>query len=402
MVKESHTGRRIHKSIGNYYGWIRDLKRGEVKFDKPVVLCLSGDGTQDDNTANGMAKEVEEILGRYGVVDNDIQILSVQYPKKTFYENQYSMERRSFAKNHTDDSDEVRNPEYIKDIYTAVLQPLIINSKGRRIPFYEAQKKFRNLTLFSHCHGTFVACKLMNYLSEEMKKYGYNNQEINLLCSEIVNIGISPRAGFHRTDGSLKFGFTMLDDALASYLYPILTENAGKGCVKSNLTLGMENSENSYMYFSGDNLKYTNIDEASFYLLESEFMHGVKCYTDCAYTYISEDKKRLNKNAVGINFSRLIIRIFQNAVSLSKQGIKRTVDNIVSNKTPITFKQGNKYDNYGFIGVEFEGNNASFEKTLIDYRKYALEKRFDKASQKLETEESDNILIHVLNKSDEK
>ena len=62
----SSTGRRIKKSEGNKYGWIRDLKRGEVKFNKPVILCLPGDGTQDDNTANGMAKETEIALGRIG------------------------------------------------------------------------------------------------------------------------------------------------------------------------------------------------------------------------------------------------------------------------------------------------------------------------------------------------
>ena len=94
MIKKSKTGRRINKSEGNIHGWIRDLKRGEIKFNKPVILGLAGDGTQDDNTANGMAKEIETILGRDGVIENDIQILSVQYPKETKYSHQYSMERR--------------------------------------------------------------------------------------------------------------------------------------------------------------------------------------------------------------------------------------------------------------------------------------------------------------------
>ncbi len=400
----SSTGRRIKKSEGNKYGWIRDLKRGEVKFNKPVILCLPGDGTQDDNTANGMAKETEIALGRIGVEENDIQILSVQYPAKTLYENQFSMERRSFAKQHLDDSDEIQNPQYIKDIYSTILQPLIINSKGHRLSFNEAQTKFRNLTLFSHCHGSFVACKLMNYLTNEMKQYGYSEKEIKLLSEEIISIGLSPRDGFHRHDGSTKFGFTMLDDSLASYIYTILTENAGTDCVVSTLTLGMEQKDNSYMFFSGDNLKYKNIEEDTFFTLDSNFMHSVDCYTNDHYVYqdVETDELR-SKNSEGINFSHLIIRTLQNAVSLSKQNIKRTADNIISNETPITFKQGSDILNVCYKNIKFEGNSKTFEQNLTDYIKWAKDKRFKKAENKLKAKgTNDNILVKISNKSNGK
>ncbi|MCR5506832.1 MAG: hypothetical protein K6F04_03205 [bacterium] len=396
-------GRRIKKSEGNHFGWIRDLKRGEVKFDKPVVLCLAGDGTQDDGTANGMASEVEKTLGRLRVTENDIQILSVQYPKISKESHQFSMERRSFSDKHSIDSEQIQNPEYIKDIYTTLFQPLIMNSKGHRISFNEAQKKFRNLTIISHCHGTFVACKLINYLTEEMKKYGYKDDEIKALSSEIVSIGLSPRSGFHRKDGSLKFGFTMLDDSSASYLYPILTENAGQNCVISSLTLGMEETDGTYMYYSGDNLKYKDVDKDSFLLINPSFMHAFICYVDDSYIDEDpEDNQLREKSAEGVNFSRLIVRTFQNAVSLSKLGIKRTEENLVSNETPITFKQGNKILNKTFINKTFEGNNQKFEQNLIDYRKWAMDQRFKKATNKIEEQESENILVKVLNNSDER
>ncbi len=398
----SNIGRRISKNSSNSYGWIRDLKRGEVKFNKPVVLCLAGDATQDDISANGMAKEAEDILGRNGITDNDIQILSVQYPKKKLYANQFSMERRSFAEQFNNDSDEIKNPQYIKDIYSILFQPLIINAKGQRFSFSEAQSKFRNLTIFAHCHGTFVSCKLMSYLREEMKKYGYNEDEINLLMGEIVNIGLSPRVGFHRNDGSLKFGFTMLDDAIASYLYPILTENSGKNCVISTLGLGLIEHENANMYFSGDNLNYTDIDNDTFCLLDTTFMHCVNCYTDDEFYYTTETKRTLNKNNVGKNISHLIVRSLQNAVSLSKQNVKRTVENIISNQTPITFKQGSKELNSKFLNVKFTGNNASFKKTLDDYTKQAKEKRFEKAENKIKDKEVAEILKTSITKSIEK
>ena len=79
----SLVGRRVSKSVSNEYGWIRDLRRGEVKFDKPVILCLAGDGTNDDRDANAIAKYTEAMLGRIGIADNCIQILSAQYKINT-------------------------------------------------------------------------------------------------------------------------------------------------------------------------------------------------------------------------------------------------------------------------------------------------------------------------------
>ncbi len=412
MKEKSNIGRRINKSEDNPYGWIRNLRRGEVKFNKPVVLCLPGDGTQNDSTANGMAKEVEIALGRVGVSKNDIQILAVQYPNETG--NKFSSERFYFEKKgkDLDNYDEnIKNPKYIKDIYTTVLQPLIINSRGQRFSFDDAQSKFRNLTLFSHCHGTFVACKLMNYLSNEMKKYGYSDKEIKSLTSEIVSIGLSPRHGFHRPDGSTKFGFIMLDDSLARYKYETFFENSGNNCLISSLTLGMEKDDDDeiYMYFSGDNLKYESFEDESddyFLTIDQTFMHSVNCYTNAGYIHNNNDKQHpviREKNATGINFSHLIVRAFQNAVSLSKQNIKRTADNIITNKTPITFKQGYKILNPDYINITFEGNNKIFKQNLIDYTKWVMDMRFKAATKKLEEmEENENLLVRVMNNPYEK
>ena len=395
---ESNTGRRIKKSKGNICGWICNLKRGEIKFDKPVVLCLPGDGTRDNKAANGMAKDVERALGRVGVLENDIQILSVQYPK----DGKFRKERYDFSKEEINNNDNIQIPEYIETIYMNVLQPLVMNAKGRRFSFDEAQTKFRNLTLFSHCHGTFVACKLVNKLSEEMKKYGYTSDEIKSLLSEIVSIGLSPRIGFNRDDGSTKFGFSALDDSLVAYRYKILIENAGNGCMVSDLSLCLDRSKNNntYAYYIGDSLNYTDFED-NIFMSDRSFMHSVDSYINENYVYKNNDKV-LTKNTDAVNFSHLIVKIFQNAVSLSKQGIKRTVENIVSNETPITFKQGIKTKNLGFIDIKFDGNNKIFEKRANDYIKLVEKRRFNKATKTLNEKLNDNVPLNTINKSNEK
>lgn len=72
-------GRRCPKTPENPVGW-EDVPLQDIKFDKPTVLCLSGDGTLTARDANAMAKYAERLLGRIGLEgQRDIQILSAYY-----------------------------------------------------------------------------------------------------------------------------------------------------------------------------------------------------------------------------------------------------------------------------------------------------------------------------------
>ncbi len=398
----SLVGRRVSKSVSNEYGWIRDLRRGEVKFDKPVILCLAGDGTNDDRDANAIAKYTEAMLGRIGVADNCIQILSAQYKINTnndFFE--YSKQRLYFSEQDELFSENIKRPQYIKDIYDAIFKIAIVNSRGKRLSFDETQKRFRNITLFSHCHGTFVACAIIDYIKDDMEKYGYTKDEISKLLSEIVNIGISPRLGFHRNDGTVKVGFTMLEDTGADYTPKLLIEDAGEGCVSSKLKIGLK-KEKTAMYFIGDSLNYTQREIEETFLPDAmDFMHGLRAYIEPSYIY-KDFTYRKKKTELGKNFAYLITKVLQNAVSLSTEGKKRTSENITSNETKVAYKQGNINLNKNAINVRFYGNNEEFQKEYNDFVKQKQLQSAERELSKLMEDDGDSLksAIYLKNQRD--
>ena len=79
-------GRRCPKTNENPVGW-EEISLQNITFDKPTVLCLSGDGTLTAKDANAMAKYAEQLLGRKGLEGkDDIQILSAYYKNANAHE----------------------------------------------------------------------------------------------------------------------------------------------------------------------------------------------------------------------------------------------------------------------------------------------------------------------------
>ena len=368
-VIHSNVGEKVKKHIGNKYGWLRNLKRGEVNFDKPVVLLLPGDGAKKDKQANGFVKKFIWAMGRVGVEDNDIQMLATYYSpdvSDTFYES------RQYLKNRNEScSEEYKNPQYVKDIYNTVIRPALFkNSRGEKQSAEIIAKKFRNLTIVSHCFGSFVATMLVENLYKDMQNLHFTEDEIKKCVGEIVNISVSPRLGYHKNNENvLTIGFSALNDGLVNYNYAGLLDSIySDDIVASSMGVGLmaEPQRNSYLYMCGDTYDY-KYGKPNVYV--GDEMHSFYEYVDEDATTVywgekapNDEDIEIQKNENGKNFSRLICRVFQNAVSLSAMGEKRTIERVVSNETPIMFKQGNKEDNERTVPAVFDGNNSEFEK----------------------------------------
>ena len=79
--EKSGVGKRIKRSSENVYGWEKDITKANINFENPIVLCLGGAGIDNDKEANGFAKTAQSLLGRTGIINNEVQLLSVTYPK---------------------------------------------------------------------------------------------------------------------------------------------------------------------------------------------------------------------------------------------------------------------------------------------------------------------------------
>lgn len=402
--KTSNIGRRLSHSEGVPYAWKSQIQRGEIKFNKPTVLFFPGNGVKTDKRTNGEVKNIIKALGRIGVKEQDINLLSINYNDVEFD----SLLILEYFQNGDESIDEKnKNPLFFKDIYETIFQPLIINSKGGKKSIEDIKKSFRNITLVSHCFGSLSALFIINNIKEDMKQRGFNDNEIKDVLSELVNISISPRAGFENCDSSiLSIGFLSLDDTLKNFSIVKMEDLGVKNIDKksfyySDIGNALVNQNNNikpnfHLYVNGKMYDYEKIgipklsdDKA----LNANFVHDLSHYIDedrDGISFLTQNGKDIffqtDKNSSGKNFSRIICKAMQNSVSLSMRGEKRTLDNVVSNETPITFKQGKPTENIYTTNLHFDGNNEVFRKNYDDFK-------FNGATKKIEQKEN-NITIN--------
>ncbi|MGN0929649.1 MAG: hypothetical protein ACI4N3_03345 [Alphaproteobacteria bacterium] len=241
-----------------------------------------------------------------------------------------------------------------------------------------------------------------------MLRLGFNPDEIKDVLSELVNISISPRAGFEKCDSSvLSIGFVTFDDYLKKFSIVNMEDFGVKNIDKKsfyysdigNAFINQKNiNPNFYLYINGKMYDYEKFGIPKLGdALNANFVHALSDYIDEDKVGISFSNQnaeetffQIDKNLSGKNFSRLICKIMQNSVSLSMKGEKRTLDNLVSNETPITFKQGKPTENIYTTNLHFDGNNEVFRKNYMDFY---LDKQFGNGTQKLQSSDN-NIIIN--------
>ena len=77
-----------------------------------------------------------------------------------------------------------------RNLAQKLILPLVTTADGKPLPFDEAQKNLRNLTLMGYCSGGFAAQLLYNAARKMMRKAGYSRKETRSLLQEIVLITI--------------------------------------------------------------------------------------------------------------------------------------------------------------------------------------------------------------------
>lgn len=411
--KTSNIGRRLSHSEGVPNAWKSNIQRGEIKFNKPTVLFFPGGGVINGKKANGEIKKIIKALGRIGVNEQDINLLSINYLDEYSYEFRFEV-MKYFQTGDESIDKKNKNPLLFKDIYETIFQPLITNSKGGKKDIEDIKQSFRNITFISHCFGSLSAFFIINNIKEDMVRLGFNNNEIKDVLSELVNISISPRAGFEKCDSSvLSIGFLSLDDYMKSFSIVNLKNLGVKNIDKKsfhysdigNVLINQKNINSNFnLYINGKMYDYEKFgipklrDEA----LNANFVHDSSYYIDEDKAGISISNQdgeeifvQIDKTSAGKNFSRLICKTMQNSLSLSMMGEKRTLDNLVSNETPITFKQGKPTENIYTTNLHFDGNNEVFRKNYDDFKaKLNLDKQFEDATQKIEPK-GNNITINL-------
>ncbi|MCR5506906.1 MAG: hypothetical protein K6F04_03605 [bacterium] len=406
-------GKRVSHTKENIYGWEENIISSQIDFNKPILLCLGGSGIDENKLANGIAKLSQELIGRKNINDKEVQILSAVYPKDV---QMLGEERKQFKLGQK------RNRvDYIYAVYDTIFLPILfsnyqkqhalfeisrnfpgvsLNIEGKSVSIPQAiqdlkiegfdsiKKKLRNITILSHCHGSFVACELINYLREDLETLQFSNNKINELLGEITNIMLSPRDGVQRIEGPLNIGFTLASDNLEGGI----TEQIRKGKNTSVsdftdklLSNKIKGSDTFYFKYGSlynfwdtdkfgadfrfvkdydeDGMSYSPSDMIYREVFMGNHFHLFENYCSITGKYDEEGIGTISKNEIGRNFTKIIAKTLQNAISLSALGAKRTLKEVISNETELGFRQGTDSENPHFKNVKFDGNLEDFAHT---------------------------------------
>ena len=143
--------------------------------NKPVVVCISGNGTISDESANGICKVVENYLlllfkksGVNKVYDN-VDIMSAVYPVDG------NNERGKFSKEDID--------HFVDNFLIKLLQ----DDNDELVPLNEACRRLSQVTFFTFCRGHVEVDKIMRALYKELKVLGYSQQERDVLLQTVFS-----------------------------------------------------------------------------------------------------------------------------------------------------------------------------------------------------------------------
>lgn len=190
-------GKKIHKSEKNKFGWIPNCN---VDFEKPCVLCLCGDGANDEKAASGYAGSVYNLLYRNDM-ENDANVYAVAYDFGDFMKPNTARTLQMIEKKRMRRPESFRyaptfddkNPNYINDIFNKFILPRISTDNGKsRLSTEEAKENMRKITIFAHCHGAYTALKLEDLTQYKMQKLGYLPKEAAEIQKQLLVVTQSP------------------------------------------------------------------------------------------------------------------------------------------------------------------------------------------------------------------
>lgn len=160
--------------------WQR-IKLENYSLDKEaIVVCIGGNGSISDNSANGMCKPSEIYLqllfneGGMNHVYDHVDLMGAVYPIND------GEKKGKFTKEDIDN--------FVDNFLVKLLQ----DENDELVPIAEACKKLSRVTFFTFCRGHLEADKIMRAFYKELRTLGYSQQECDLLMLAPFEISFAP------------------------------------------------------------------------------------------------------------------------------------------------------------------------------------------------------------------
>lgn len=173
----------------------------DINIEQPTFIIFGGGKTDNYKAIEIYAHIFDRFFRQNNLQNKQIKHLIALYEYKytmfdkddaylyLFYKHNKKVEK-NFNPNKL--NEETKNPNYIRELFDKIFLPRITQKDGTRLPINIACSNLRKITLFCHCHGSFVFAKTEDLLIEKMLSLGYTQKEIDTILAELVVIVYAP------------------------------------------------------------------------------------------------------------------------------------------------------------------------------------------------------------------
>lgn len=220
--KKTIWGKRNPNNENNHWDNI-DLE--EYSPDKPVVVCLSGNGTKNAAEANGFCKRAERMLDLLFKDRNSnlkpedkVDIISCAYGCDIKY--LFCPDSEDFRKMYSNVNEYAKEfPEAIQSVYgnnnnlsdneiqlfvESVMLTRCCDKEGKRLTIEECCRRISQVTFFTYCYGAQALNKIMETLEKKLLIQGFDKEEVEQIKSSMSHISFA-RKDYTRTIPSTFF-----------------------------------------------------------------------------------------------------------------------------------------------------------------------------------------------------
>lgn len=177
MSDASIWGRRNPKADGRW----EKLDLSEYKMTKPVVICLSGNGTTNDKDANAFCRMAQYFLGLRLAPEDSADIF-----------DHADLIGVAYAENKGDRMPGLTDAEREQFIRNMLLKRCE-DEKGNVLPLYEVCRNLSQITFFTFCYGSEEVSKICSDFNDMLiHEKGFTGSETDKIFESMAEISYSP------------------------------------------------------------------------------------------------------------------------------------------------------------------------------------------------------------------
>lgn len=199
-----------------------------MDLSRPCILILGGENTVMPNWAHNYCISIAKTL-YLNDIKKGLDIYSVYYK---FRDRNSSLDRLNLFREFRDTNSLIKYsngltlkditylnqsyplyneyPQYIYDIFNFAFIPRLLGRNNQMLSPKKIIENFRNMLVYTHCHGTYVLRMQEKQMQQEFNKFTYSLQDMYTIQKHLLTINHAPFAPLEN------FKFTALSFVSAS------------------------------------------------------------------------------------------------------------------------------------------------------------------------------------------